>query len=162
MARLSATHKRAQTVSGPPQSPNRSLEGSGSQTDPLTPWYNGLCVPHGGPPRRRRVVYQTVPAKNPSCQPYNVAAGHSRRSSLRVSHVECWRVEEVLQERRCFGGCIGHPLPQGALKRGFIKTGNLLHGRDPAALAEHIPELMDCTGPSEMSLPDGLAHMRME
>jgi hypothetical protein len=30
VARLSATHKRAQTVSGPPQSPTRSLEGSGS------------------------------------------------------------------------------------------------------------------------------------
>ena len=41
MARLAATHKRAQTVSGPPQSPTRSLEGSRSQTDPLTPWYNG-------------------------------------------------------------------------------------------------------------------------
>ena len=40
VARLSATHKRAQTVSDPPQSPTRSLEGSGSQTDPLTPWYN--------------------------------------------------------------------------------------------------------------------------
>jgi hypothetical protein len=41
VARLSATHKRAQTVSGPPQSPTRSLEVSGSQTDPMTPWYNG-------------------------------------------------------------------------------------------------------------------------
>ena len=28
-------------VSGPPQSPTRSVEVSGSQTDPLTPWYNG-------------------------------------------------------------------------------------------------------------------------
>ena len=37
VARLSATHKRAQTVSGPPQSPIRSLEVSGSQTDLLTP-----------------------------------------------------------------------------------------------------------------------------
>ena len=36
VVRLSATHKRAQTqtVSGPPQSPTRSLEVSGSQTDP--------------------------------------------------------------------------------------------------------------------------------
>jgi hypothetical protein len=33
--------KRAQIVSGPPQSPTRSLEVSGSQTDHLTPWYNG-------------------------------------------------------------------------------------------------------------------------
>jgi len=41
VARLSATHERAQTVSGPPQSPTRSLEVSGSQTDPLTPCYNG-------------------------------------------------------------------------------------------------------------------------
>jgi hypothetical protein len=30
---LSATHKRAQTVSGPPQSPIRSREVSGSQDD---------------------------------------------------------------------------------------------------------------------------------
>ena len=37
----SATHKRDQTVAGPPQSPTRSLEGSGSQTDPQLPWYNG-------------------------------------------------------------------------------------------------------------------------
>ena len=43
VARLSATHKRAQTVSGPPQSPTRSLEVSGSQTDLLTPWYKGLA-----------------------------------------------------------------------------------------------------------------------
>jgi hypothetical protein len=40
VARFSATHKRTETVSGPPQSQTRSLEGSGSQTDPLTPWYN--------------------------------------------------------------------------------------------------------------------------
>ena len=29
------------TVAGTQQSPTRSLEGSGSQPDPLTPWYNG-------------------------------------------------------------------------------------------------------------------------
>ena len=34
LARVSATHKRDQTVAGPPQSPTRSFEGSGSQTDP--------------------------------------------------------------------------------------------------------------------------------
>jgi len=39
VARLSATHKRAQTVSGPPQSPTRSLEVSGFQTNLLNPWY---------------------------------------------------------------------------------------------------------------------------
>jgi hypothetical protein len=38
VARLSATHKRAQTVSGLPQSLTRSFEVSGSQTDLLTPW----------------------------------------------------------------------------------------------------------------------------
>jgi hypothetical protein len=32
------THRRTQTVSGPPQSPTRYLEVSGSQTDLLTPW----------------------------------------------------------------------------------------------------------------------------
>ena len=37
VARVSATHKRDQTVAGPPQSPTRSLEGSGSQTDPPPP-----------------------------------------------------------------------------------------------------------------------------
>jgi len=36
-ARVSATHKRDQTVAGPPQSTTRSFEGSGSQTDPQTP-----------------------------------------------------------------------------------------------------------------------------
>jgi hypothetical protein len=41
VACLSATHKRAQTVPGPPESPTRSLEDSGSQTDLLSPWYNG-------------------------------------------------------------------------------------------------------------------------
>ena len=41
VARVSATHKRDQTVAGPPQSPTRSVEGSGSQTDPQPPWYNG-------------------------------------------------------------------------------------------------------------------------
>ena len=40
VARVSATHKRDQTVAGPPQSPPRSFEGSGSQTDPQPPWYN--------------------------------------------------------------------------------------------------------------------------
>ena len=39
VARVSATHKRDHTVAGPPQSPTRSLEGSGSQTDPQP-----LCV----------------------------------------------------------------------------------------------------------------------
>ncbi len=50
VARLAATHKRAQTVSGPPQSPNRSLEISGSQTDLLTPWgsKNRFPSPHHG------------------------------------------------------------------------------------------------------------------
>jgi hypothetical protein len=77
VACLLATHKRAQTVSGPPQSPTRSLEVSGSQTDLLTLWFSlegkgshtwnetlvtcnprgkhfwdrippGPCVPHGG------------------------------------------------------------------------------------------------------------------
>ena len=38
--RLLATHKRAEAVSGPPQSPTRSLKVSGSQTDLLTPWCN--------------------------------------------------------------------------------------------------------------------------
>jgi len=38
---LAATHKRVQTVSGPPQSPIRSLEVSLSQTDLLTPWHDG-------------------------------------------------------------------------------------------------------------------------
>ena len=33
--------ERDQTVSGPHQSPTLSLEVSGSQTDRLTPWYNG-------------------------------------------------------------------------------------------------------------------------
>jgi hypothetical protein len=42
----------------------------------------GPCVPHGGTLRRRRVVYQITPAKNPSVP---VAAGHSGRGSLRVS-----------------------------------------------------------------------------
>jgi hypothetical protein len=40
----SATHKnykRDQTVAGPPKSVTRSFEGSGSQTNPQTPWYNG-------------------------------------------------------------------------------------------------------------------------
>jgi len=41
----SATHKRDQTVAGPPQSPTRSFAGSGSQTDPQTPWYNGRALP---------------------------------------------------------------------------------------------------------------------
>jgi hypothetical protein len=38
---ISAIHKSAQTVYGPPQSPTRSLEVSGSLTDPLTPLYRG-------------------------------------------------------------------------------------------------------------------------
>jgi hypothetical protein len=37
VARVSATHKRDQTVAGPPQSPTRSFEGSGSQTAPQPP-----------------------------------------------------------------------------------------------------------------------------
>jgi hypothetical protein len=41
VVRVSATHKRNQTVAGPPQSPTRSFEGSGSQTDPQPTWYNG-------------------------------------------------------------------------------------------------------------------------
>ena len=45
---------------------------------------------HGGSLRRRRVVYQITPAKNPSVPAYNerenVVAGHSRRGSLRVSN----------------------------------------------------------------------------
>jgi hypothetical protein len=49
VARLSTTHKRAQTASGPPQSPTRSLEVSGFQTDPLTPWYNGPGSTRVGP-----------------------------------------------------------------------------------------------------------------
>ena len=41
VARVSATHERDQTVAGPPQSATRSFAGSGSQTDPQPPWYNG-------------------------------------------------------------------------------------------------------------------------
>jgi hypothetical protein len=41
VARLSATHKKAQTVFGPPQSPPRSLEGSGSKPISLTPGTKG-------------------------------------------------------------------------------------------------------------------------
>ena len=56
VARLSATHKRAQTVSGPPQSLTRSNEVSGSQTDPLTPWYNGRAgIMPSAPSHIRRV-----------------------------------------------------------------------------------------------------------
>ena len=58
VARLSATHKRAQTVSGPPQSPTCSLEVSGSQTDLLTPSYAGPRAPRGGVTRKRRCTYR--------------------------------------------------------------------------------------------------------
>ena len=44
VARLSATHKRAQTVSGPPQSPPRSLEVSGENYRRLSFAYSDLSV----------------------------------------------------------------------------------------------------------------------
>jgi hypothetical protein len=40
-------HTRGPRPSGPPQSPTRSCEVSGSQTHPLTPWYNereSICM----------------------------------------------------------------------------------------------------------------------
>jgi hypothetical protein len=54
VARLAAKQKRAQTASGPPQSPIRSLEISGSQTDLLTPWYKGRAeiIPRERPARK--------------------------------------------------------------------------------------------------------------
>jgi hypothetical protein len=54
VARLAAKQKRTQTASGPPQSPIRSLEISGSQTDLLTPWYKGRAeiIPRERPARK--------------------------------------------------------------------------------------------------------------
>jgi hypothetical protein len=46
---------------------------------------------------------------------YNVAAGHSRWGSLRVSDAG-GSTEKVLQERPCFCDGIGHSLAQGAPK----------------------------------------------
>jgi len=80
VARLSATHKRAQTVAGPPQSLTRSLEVSGSPTDFLTPWYNGRAGtnPFQYSPCRSR---QKDPATNSDP---NVIAGKYGSSNIAV------------------------------------------------------------------------------
>jgi hypothetical protein len=66
VARVSATHKRDQTVAGPPQSPTRSFEGSGSQTDPQPPWYNGRAgiIPFERNQMARFLSVCTVRAEN--------------------------------------------------------------------------------------------------
>ena len=114
----SATHKRDQTVAGPPQSPTRSFEGSGSQTDPEKIRESNPTrpiVPHGGTLRRRRVVYLVAPAKNPPAPVYNVAAGHSRRGHLRVSDAGGSR--RSYRNGRASAVAEGTPFPRGPKSR---------------------------------------------
>ena len=80
MARLSATHKGAQTVSGPPQSPTRSLEGSGSQTDPLTPLVQRAARDHPFPiDIKTRIFGGDAPAVADTYQ--NLAALYQRQGN---------------------------------------------------------------------------------
>ncbi len=93
-------HTRAQTVSGPPQSPTRSLEGLGSQTDPPTPWYNGRAgiihfryspgllggkgTSHVGPAMSGGKKIRESNPFRPICPPRRNACGASAPSPLGV------------------------------------------------------------------------------
>ena len=78
--RLAAAHEKAQTVSGPPQSPIRSLEVSESQTDLLTLGHAGAKHPSSDRPRPRCQAGSGSTKKSTATPSSDFRGPQSRRS----------------------------------------------------------------------------------
>ena len=112
---------------GTPEAPNRRrrVVGPGAPQYPLTPsgWH---ALRAGAWHRCRRVVVVAVSCRRvvapvapvPNCPSQDSTCARLQCSCKSQSLEQPagerdWRVEEVLQERPCFCGGRGHPLPQG-------------------------------------------------